>query len=181
MASSAKAILPKWKISIWSYFKTSTTGLPWLCPSKSFKNASIYNCGKKSLDFRLKRQQSKCQLLVGGERWGRREEFVLFHSTNTTSVLYVFFPSSPEKQLSNSFKCVKSNLYFLTGCNIWVLNKEEQINVWPSLRAPHIRIENAVMEAQHSQQSNANVPGVALTCIMVLRMPASLVQESKGQ
>lgn len=161
-ASPAKAILLKGKISIWSYFETSTTGPPWLCPSKSFKKASIYNCGKKRLDSRLRRQQSKCQQLVGGGRWGGREEFVLFHSTNTISVVCVFFSSSPERQLSNSFKCVKPNLYFLTGCNIWVLNKEEQINVWPSLSAPRIRVENAARVAQHSQQSNANVPWV--TC-----------------
>lgn len=95
----------------------------------------------------------------------------------------MFFPSSPERQLSNSLKCVKSNLYFLTGCNIWVLNKEEHINVWPSLRAPRITVENAAMGAQHSQQSNANIPGVTLTWVMVLRMPASPAQddESKGQ
>lgn len=157
--SPAKAILLTGKISIWSYFETSTTGPSWLGPSKSFKKATIYNCEKKSLDSGLRRQKSKCQLPEGGGRWGGREEFVLFHSTNTTSVLCVFFSSSPERQLSNSFKCVKPNLYFLTGCSIWVLNKEEQINVWPSLRAPHIRVENAAMGAQHSQQSNANVPG----------------------
>lgn len=82
---------------------------------------------------------------------------VLFHST-ITSVLW-FSPGSPERQLSNSCKCVKPNLYFLTGCNIWVLNKEEQIDVWPSLRVSRIRVENAAVGAQHSQQSNARVLG----------------------
>lgn len=72
-----------------------------------------------------------------------------------------FFPSSPERQLSNSIKCVKPNLYFLTGHNIWVLNKEERINVWPSLKEIHLLgLRKAAMGAQHSKQKDANILGV---------------------
>ena len=78
----------------------------------------------------------------GWGRWeGRRGSFYLTVAT-THQFEGVFSPSFPERQLSNSFKCVKPSLHFRTGCNTWVLNKEEQINVWPSLRVPHLRVKD---------------------------------------
>lgn len=97
-----------------------------------------------------------------GERG--REEFVLSHSTGTSFVVAffrIFFPTSPERQLSNSFKCVKPNVYFLLGSNIWFLNKEEQISIWPPPRILGVRMA-AAMGAQISQWNNANVFGVTL-------------------
>lgn len=55
---------------------------------------------------------ANCPWVEGDERG--REGLVLAHGTNITSVLLLLFfffssPSSPERQLSDSFKCVKPN------------------------------------------------------------------------
>lgn len=59
-----------------------------------------------------KNLNANCPWWVEGDERGR-EGLVLSHGTNITSVLLLLFffssPSSPERQLSNSFKCVKPN------------------------------------------------------------------------
>lgn len=70
-----------------------------------------------------------------GRRMGRGRRSQFYFTEPISQLFGVFFPlSSSERQLFSFFKGVKSKLYFLAGCNIWVLNKEEQFDVWPSLK-----------------------------------------------
>lgn len=98
--------------------------------------------GRNRLDSHLRRQRSKCQLRVGGG-WEEGRGVLFAAPTRRQFGVFILPPSSTERQLSNSFQCVKSNLYSLAGCNMWVLNKEEDTNVWPSLkRVPHTGVKN---------------------------------------
>lgn len=108
----------------------------------SIKRAATTTVGRIRLDSHLRRQRSKCQLCVGAG-WGGGRGVLFTAPTRRQFGIFILPPSSTERQLSNSFQCVKSNLYSLAGCNIWVLNKEEDTNVWPSLkRVPHTGVEN---------------------------------------
>ena len=101
----------------------------------SIKLAATTTVGRNGLDSHLRRQQSKRHPRVGGGWEGGRG--VLFAApTRRQFGGFILPPSSTERQLSNSFQSEKSKLYSLAGCNIWVLNKEEDTNVWPSLKSP---------------------------------------------
>lgn len=124
----------------------------------SIKLAATTTVGRNGLDSHLGRQQSKCQPRVGGGWEGGRG--VLFAApTRRQFGVFILPPSSTERQLSNSFQCVKSNLYSLAGCNIWILNKKEDTNVWPSLnRVPYTGVKNG----------SRGGPALSRTTLMVL-------------
>lgn len=110
-------------------------------PFKELWESQPLRLWEESLSSHLRRQQLNVSCQGVGETRGK-EELVVFDSTNITSVWGFFSPSFPERQLSNSCKGVKPNLYFCADCNTGVLNKEEQINVWPSLRVPQLRVQD---------------------------------------
>ena len=125
----------------------------------SIKRAATTTVGRIRLDSHLRRQRSKCQLCVGAG-WGGGRGVLFTAPTRRQFGTFILPPSSTERQLSNSFQCVKSNLSSLAGCNIWVLNKEEDTNVWPSLkRVPHTGVKNGSRGGSSTQQNNANSPG----------------------
>lgn len=135
--------------------------------------------GRNRLDSHLRRQWSKCQLRVGGG-WEEGRGVLFTAPTRRQFGVFILPPSSTERQLSNSFQCVKSNLYSLAGCNMWVLNKEEDTNVWPSLkRVPHTGVKEWQPWGSSTQQSNANGPGWLSQESRVLRMPTATAWGSR--
>lgn len=137
-ASPVKAILPKGKVWSDPILKLQQQDYH-LCPSKSFSKASCYNCGKRSLDGDSNLNVN-CQRVEANGDWGRSS---FYFTVPISHQFCFFFPSSPERQLSNSFKHVKPNLYFLTGCNIQALNKEEQNQCLITIpRVSHVRVKN---------------------------------------